>query len=168
MVIVYCIMRECPYISGRKSVPGIVAVNGENGKENYSVLTWATQLNFVVIKLYVQNQLSQLRDLQGHGQSTEVSADILSQAKADIQKNGVSAALDSAATTLPPGQSLGSNENTTRFLVPSDVCKDQLSSGIFTSSLYDDDFRATLTNLAPTVAVNPILTKRVNSVHPQS
>nr|GFD01045.1 copia protein [Tanacetum cinerariifolium] len=27
----------------------------------------------------------------------------------DIRKNGVSAALDSAATTLPPGQSLGSN-----------------------------------------------------------
>nr|GEX71877.1 hypothetical protein [Tanacetum cinerariifolium] len=32
-------MRECPYISGRKSVPGIVAVNWENGKKNYSVLT---------------------------------------------------------------------------------------------------------------------------------
>nr|GFD01474.1 hypothetical protein [Tanacetum cinerariifolium] len=40
-------------------------------------------------------------------------ADILSQAEADIRKNGVSAALDSAATTLPPGQSLGSSENTT-------------------------------------------------------
>nr|GEV32361.1 retrovirus-related Pol polyprotein from transposon TNT 1-94 [Tanacetum cinerariifolium] len=32
IVIVYCIMRECPYLSGRKSVPGIVAVNWENGK----------------------------------------------------------------------------------------------------------------------------------------
>ncbi|GKG52293.1 hypothetical protein Tco_0547168, partial [Tanacetum coccineum] len=31
-------------------------------------------------------------------------------------------------STLPPGQSLGSSENTTRFPVPSDVCKDQLSS----------------------------------------
>nr|GFB20199.1 hypothetical protein [Tanacetum cinerariifolium] len=72
------------------------------------------------------------------------------------------------ATTLPLGQSLGSSENTTRFPVPSDVCKDQLSSGIFTSSSYDDDFNTTLTNLAPTVAVNPILTKRVNTVHPQS
>ncbi|GJU96563.1 putative ribonuclease H-like domain-containing protein, partial [Tanacetum coccineum] len=28
-------------------------------------------------------------------------------------------------STLPPGQSLGSSENTKRFLVPSDVCKDQ-------------------------------------------
>ncbi|GJX90543.1 putative ribonuclease H-like domain-containing protein [Tanacetum coccineum] len=54
-------------------------------------------------------------------------------------------------STLPPGQQLGSSENTTRFPVPSDVCMDQLSSGIFTSSSYDDDFRATLTNLAPAV-----------------
>ncbi|GKF77442.1 hypothetical protein Tco_0229912 [Tanacetum coccineum] len=48
------------------------------------------------------------------------------------------------------------------------MCKDQLSSGIFTSSSYDDDFSATLTNLAPTVEVNPVPTKRVNTIHPQS
>ncbi|GKG00724.1 hypothetical protein Tco_0302414, partial [Tanacetum coccineum] len=30
-------------------------------------------------------------------------------------------------STYPPGQSLGSSEYTTRFPVPSDVCKDQLS-----------------------------------------
>ncbi|GJW68843.1 putative ribonuclease H-like domain-containing protein [Tanacetum coccineum] len=71
-------------------------------------------------------------------------------------------------STLPPGQSLGSSEYTTRFPVPSDVCKDQLSSGIFTSSSYDDDFSATLTNLAPAVEVNPVPTKRVNTIHPQS
>ncbi|GKB07177.1 putative ribonuclease H-like domain-containing protein [Tanacetum coccineum] len=71
-------------------------------------------------------------------------------------------------STLPPGQSLGSSENTTRFPVPSDVCKDNLSSGIFTSSSYDDDFSATLTNLAPAVEVNPVPTKRVNTIHPQS
>ncbi|GJX88087.1 putative ribonuclease H-like domain-containing protein [Tanacetum coccineum] len=71
-------------------------------------------------------------------------------------------------STLPPGQQLGSSENTTRFPVPSDVCRDQLSSGIFTSSSYDDDFRATLTNLAPAVEVNPVPTKRVNTIHPQS
>nr|GFD23478.1 hypothetical protein [Tanacetum cinerariifolium] len=45
------------------------------------------------------------------------------------------------ATTLPLGQSLGSSKNTTRFPVPFDLCKDQLSSGIFTSSSYDDDFK---------------------------
>ncbi|GJX92759.1 hypothetical protein Tco_0347345, partial [Tanacetum coccineum] len=55
-------------------------------------------------------------------------------------------------STLPPGQQLGSSENTTRFPVPS----------------YDDDFRATLTNLAPAVEVNPVPTKRVNTIHPQS
>ncbi|GJR24342.1 putative ribonuclease H-like domain-containing protein [Tanacetum coccineum] len=71
-------------------------------------------------------------------------------------------------STLPPGQFLGSSENTKRFPVPSDVCKDQFSSGIFTSSSYDDDFRATLTNLAPAVEVNPVPTKRVNTIHPQS
>ncbi|GJY83311.1 putative ribonuclease H-like domain-containing protein [Tanacetum coccineum] len=71
-------------------------------------------------------------------------------------------------STLPPGQSLGSSANTTRFPLPSDVCMDQLSSGIFTSSSYDDDFRATLTNLAPAVEVNPVPTKRVNTIHPQS
>ncbi|GJT35025.1 putative ribonuclease H-like domain-containing protein [Tanacetum coccineum] len=65
-------------------------------------------------------------------------------------------------STLPPGQPLGSSENSTRFPVPSDVCMDQLSSGIFTSSSYDDDFSATLTNLAPVVDVNPVPTRRVN------
>ncbi|GJZ14547.1 hypothetical protein Tco_0550224, partial [Tanacetum coccineum] len=68
------------------------------------------------------------------------------------------------ASTLPPGQSLGSSEYTTRFPIPPDVCKDQLSSGIFTSSSYDDDFCATLTNLAPAVEVNPVPTKRVNKL----
>ncbi|GJR09520.1 ribonuclease H-like domain, reverse transcriptase, RNA-dependent DNA polymerase [Tanacetum coccineum] len=45
---------------------------------------------------------------------------------------------------------------------------DQLSSGIFTSSSYDDDFSATLTNLAHVVDVNPVPTRRVNTIHPQS
>ncbi|GJR57463.1 ribonuclease H-like domain-containing protein [Tanacetum coccineum] len=63
-------------------------------------------------------------------------------------------------STLPPGKSLGSSENTKRFPVPSDVSKDQFSSGIFTSSSYDDDFRATLTNLAPAVEVNPVSYKK--------
>ncbi|GKF12932.1 hypothetical protein Tco_0050858 [Tanacetum coccineum] len=141
---------------------------------------------------------------------SQATAEILSQAEAEIRNRGVSAdrdpagigsagsdpagshpagsfdpaALDDPAvstsvsadlipvhadeSTLPPGQVLGSSENTTRFPVPSDVCKDQISSGIFTSSSYDDDFRATLTNLAPAVEVNPVPTKRVNTIHPQS
>ncbi|GJU64651.1 putative ribonuclease H-like domain-containing protein [Tanacetum coccineum] len=34
--------------------------------------------------------------------------------------------------------------------------------------LFVDDFSATLTNLAPAVEVNPVPTKRVNTIHPQS
>nr|GFC79667.1 retrovirus-related Pol polyprotein from transposon TNT 1-94 [Tanacetum cinerariifolium] len=187
-------------------------------------------LRFMEDKPNVQGIAKDAVERYGYLFSQE-TADILSQAEADIWKNGVSAALDSdgkilsaggisagsdsagssfasgypagsvpvggekpagstepagsipatstsvsadsipvyaEATTLSPGQSLGSSENTTRFLVPSDVCKDQLSSGIFTSSSYDDDFSATLTNLVPTVTVNPIPIKRVNTVHPQS
>ncbi|GJW31456.1 putative ribonuclease H-like domain-containing protein [Tanacetum coccineum] len=71
-------------------------------------------------------------------------------------------------STLPPGQSLGLSANTTRFSLPSDVCMDQLSSGIYTSSSYDDDFSATLTNLAPVVDVNPVPTRRKIQFIPQS
>ncbi|GJY87005.1 putative ribonuclease H-like domain-containing protein [Tanacetum coccineum] len=40
--------------------------------------------------------------------------------------------------------------------------------GIFSSSSYDDDFGGTVTNLAPSVAVDSVPTKRVNTIHPQS
>ncbi|GJR00340.1 hypothetical protein Tco_0523324 [Tanacetum coccineum] len=39
--------------------------------------------------------------------------------------------------------------------------------GIFSSSSYDDDFGGTVTNLAPSVAVDSVSTKRVNTIHPQ-
>ncbi|GJR63709.1 ribonuclease H-like domain-containing protein, partial [Tanacetum coccineum] len=42
------------------------------------------------------------------------------------------------------------------------------SIGIFSSSSYDDDFGADANNLAPTVDVNSLVTKRVNTIHPQS
>ncbi|GKA19200.1 putative ribonuclease H-like domain-containing protein [Tanacetum coccineum] len=42
------------------------------------------------------------------------------------------------------------------------------TTGIFSSSSYDDDFGGTVTNLAPSVAVDPVPTKRVNTIHPQS
>ncbi|GJX28644.1 putative ribonuclease H-like domain-containing protein [Tanacetum coccineum] len=42
------------------------------------------------------------------------------------------------------------------------------STGIFSSSSYDADFGDAVTNLAPIVAVDPVLTKRVNTIHPQS
>ncbi|GJY17357.1 putative ribonuclease H-like domain-containing protein [Tanacetum coccineum] len=41
-------------------------------------------------------------------------------------------------------------------------------TGIFSSSSYDDDFGGTVTNLAPSVVVDSVPTKRVNTIHPQS
>ncbi|GJU39878.1 putative ribonuclease H-like domain-containing protein [Tanacetum coccineum] len=73
---------------------------------------------------------------------------------------------------LPPGHSLGSSENSIRYPSPSDLANSMSSSsevedihhhpdtGIFTSSSYDDDFGGAVTNLAPTVAVDPVPTKR--------
>ncbi|GJR14393.1 putative ribonuclease H-like domain-containing protein [Tanacetum coccineum] len=46
---------------------------------------------------------------------------------------------------------------------------DNPSSGVFTSSSYDDEEpRADLTNMSSTVNVNPTSTKRINSAHPSS
>ncbi|GKF84378.1 hypothetical protein Tco_0249276, partial [Tanacetum coccineum] len=41
-------------------------------------------------------------------------------------------------------------------------------TGIFSSPSYDADFGGTVTNLAPIVAIDPLPTKRVNTVHPPS
>nr|GEX19610.1 hypothetical protein [Tanacetum cinerariifolium] len=55
---------------------------------------------------------------------------------------------DPAATSpLPPGHSLGSSEHTTRFPSPSDLGNHQPTAGIFSSSSYDTDFYADVTNL---------------------
>nr|GFB81859.1 copia protein [Tanacetum cinerariifolium] len=73
-----------------------------------------------------------------------------------------------AVSPLPPGHSLGSSEHSTRFPSPSDLGNHQPTAGIFFSSSYDDDFCADVTNLASNVAVDPVVTKRVNTIHPQS
>nr|GEZ87072.1 retrovirus-related Pol polyprotein from transposon TNT 1-94 [Tanacetum cinerariifolium] len=73
-----------------------------------------------------------------------------------------------ATSLLPPGHSLGSCEHTTRFPSPSDLGNHQPTAGIFSSSFYDDDFYADVTNLASNVAVDPVATKRVNIIHIQS
>nr|GFB45683.1 retrovirus-related Pol polyprotein from transposon TNT 1-94 [Tanacetum cinerariifolium] len=49
---------------------------------------------------------------------------------------------------LPLGHSLGSSEHSTRFPSPSDLGNHQPTAGIFSSSFYDDDFCADVTNLA--------------------
>ncbi|GKF35166.1 hypothetical protein Tco_0108366, partial [Tanacetum coccineum] len=85
-----------------------------------------------------------------------------------------------AATSLPPGHSLGLSAHSTRYPSPSDLANSMSSSsdledihhlpatGIFSSSSYDDDFGGTFTNLAPSVVVDSVPTKRVNTIHPQS
>ncbi|GJY00889.1 putative ribonuclease H-like domain-containing protein, partial [Tanacetum coccineum] len=54
------------------------------------------------------------------------------------------------------------------FPSPSDLGNNEPSLGIFSSSSYDDEFGADLNNLASTVEVSPMVTKRINTIHPQS
>nr|GEY46283.1 putative ribonuclease H-like domain-containing protein [Tanacetum cinerariifolium] len=68
---------------------------------------------------------------------------------------------DSAANSLLPSvHSLGSCAHTTRFPFPSDLGNHQHTAGIFSSSSYDDDFSADVTNLDLNVVVDPVATKR--------
>ncbi|GJU17082.1 putative ribonuclease H-like domain-containing protein [Tanacetum coccineum] len=76
-----------------------------------------------------------------------------------------------AATSLPPGHSLGSSVHSTRYPSPSDLANTMSSSskmedihhhpdtGIFSSSSYDDDFGGTVTNLAPSIVVDSVPSK---------
>nr|GEZ25552.1 hypothetical protein [Tanacetum cinerariifolium] len=73
-----------------------------------------------------------------------------------------------ATSPLPPGYSLGSCEHSSRFPSPSDLGNHQPTADIFSSSSYDDDFCADVTNLVSNVDVDPVATKRVNTIHPQS
>ncbi|GJW47435.1 putative ribonuclease H-like domain-containing protein [Tanacetum coccineum] len=57
---------------------------------------------------------------------------------------------------------------TTRFSSPSDLGNNAPSPSIFSSTSYDDEFGADLNNLASTVDVSPVATKRINTVHPHS
>nr|GEX96701.1 hypothetical protein [Tanacetum cinerariifolium] len=73
-----------------------------------------------------------------------------------------------ATSPLPPSHSLGSYEHSIRFPSLSDLGNHHPTAGIFSFSSYDDDFYADVTNLASNVAVDPVVTKRVNTIHPQS
>ncbi|GKE41083.1 putative ribonuclease H-like domain-containing protein, partial [Tanacetum coccineum] len=84
------------------------------------------------------------------------------------------------AQSLPPGHSLGSRAHSTRYPSTSDLANSMSSTsemediyhhpdiGIFSSSSYDDDFVGTVPNLAPSVVVDSVPTKRVHTIHPQS
>nr|GEX59788.1 putative ribonuclease H-like domain-containing protein [Tanacetum cinerariifolium] len=71
-------------------------------------------------------------------------------------------------STLHPGHSLGSIEDSTKFPSPPDLENHQPKADIFSSSSYDDGFCDDVTNLASSVAVDHVATKRVNIIHPQS
>nr|GFB51239.1 putative ribonuclease H-like domain-containing protein [Tanacetum cinerariifolium] len=60
------------------------------------------------------------------------------------------------------------DEPTTRFFSPSDLGNHDPSPGIFSSSSYDDEFGAALNNVVSTMEVNPVATKRINTIHPHS
>ncbi|GKG30891.1 hypothetical protein Tco_0423379, partial [Tanacetum coccineum] len=66
-----------------------------------------------------------------------------------------------------PTDSFLDDDPTTRFLSPSDLGNNKPSPGIFSSSSYDDELGADLNNLASTVEVSPVATKRINTIHPQ-
>nr|GFA49835.1 putative ribonuclease H-like domain-containing protein [Tanacetum cinerariifolium] len=57
---------------------------------------------------------------------------------------------------------------TTRFPSPSDLGNHDPSPGIFSSSSYDDEFGAAINNVSSTVEVSPVVTTRINTIHPQS
>ncbi|GJR76026.1 putative ribonuclease H-like domain-containing protein [Tanacetum coccineum] len=71
-------------------------------------------------------------------------------------------------------------EHSSRYPSPSDLANTMSSSsemedihhhpdtGIFSFSSYDDDFGGTITNLAPSIIVDSVPTKRVKTIHPHS
>nr|GEZ55169.1 hypothetical protein [Tanacetum cinerariifolium] len=69
----------------------------------------------------------------------------------------------SIPTSSVPASSVpaSSSEHSTRFPSLSDLGNHQPKAVIFSSSSYDDDFYADVTNLALSVAVDPVATKRV-------
>nr|GEV68735.1 hypothetical protein [Tanacetum cinerariifolium] len=62
--------------------------------------------------------------------------------------------------------SMFDGEPTTRFPCPSDLGNHNPSLGIFSSSSYDDEFDTDLNNVASSVEVSPVPTKRINTIHP--
>nr|GFB22278.1 putative ribonuclease H-like domain-containing protein [Tanacetum cinerariifolium] len=70
--------------------------------------------------------------------------------------------------TGSPTDSFFDDEPTTRFPSPSDLGNHDPSPGIFSSLSYDDELGAALKNVASTVIVSLVETKRINTIHPQS
>nr|GFA68059.1 retrovirus-related Pol polyprotein from transposon TNT 1-94 [Tanacetum cinerariifolium] len=126
----------------------------------------------IVVPSFPSNSFQVLRSMTSLHQCGVLAGSIVSTGFGDP---GASASVPAVLTNtfaatspLPPGHSLGSCEHTLRFPSPSDLGNHQPPAGIFSSSFYDADFCADVTNLASTVAVDLVATKRVNTIHPQS
>jgi hypothetical protein len=103
----------------------------------------------------------------------------LKQAAIDVSRKSISAdeSADAAAANSPEGiyaavpistvTSTSLDEPYGRFPTPSDLANFEQSDGIFQSASYDEDFAPTLTNLETSVDVNPVTTKRINTINPQ-
>nr|GEW71116.1 nucleotide-binding alpha-beta plait domain-containing protein [Tanacetum cinerariifolium] len=72
--------------------------------------------------------------------------------------------LPTGSIPVPSGDTMP----TTRFLSPSDLGNHAPSPCIFSSLSYVDELGAALNNVASTVVVSPVATKRINTIHPQS
>ncbi|GJW92602.1 hypothetical protein Tco_0170155 [Tanacetum coccineum] len=74
---------------------------------------------------------------------------------------------ESKYKTVPPGsyQFSGNIQFPSKYRTLENLCT---LHGIFSSSSYDDEFGVDLNNLASTVEVSPVATKRINIIHPQS
>nr|GEV36730.1 retrovirus-related Pol polyprotein from transposon TNT 1-94 [Tanacetum cinerariifolium] len=59
-------------------------------------------------------------------------------------------------------------EHTSRYPYLSDLGNHNPSPGIFSSSSYDDEFDTAVNNVASSIEVSPVETKRINTIHPQS
>ena len=99
---------------------------------------------------------------------TRAAETLLKDAAENISRNddsadGVPAPADACNTP-----STNMDEPFSRFPSPSDLGNSQPSDGIFQTSSYDDEFVPTLTNLDTSVEVDPLPTKRINTIHPLS
>nr|GEY97762.1 putative ribonuclease H-like domain-containing protein [Tanacetum cinerariifolium] len=80
----------------------------------------------------------------------------------------VSSGDDVPVYTSSPTDSFFDDEPTTRFPSLLDFGNHDPLPGIFSSSSYDDELGAALNNVASTVVVSPVATKRINIIYPQS
>nr|GEV39338.1 ribonuclease H-like domain-containing protein [Tanacetum cinerariifolium] len=82
--------------------------------------------------------------------------------------NTVISTYDVLVHTSSSTDSFFDDEPTTRFPSPSDLGNQDPLPGIFSFSSYEDEFGATLNNVASIVKVSPVATTRINTIHPQS